>query len=417
MERVSTAMTNNDLQYRLRSQENALYRMRSQITSRQQLSRLRDDPIAAGHLVRYDSYLTRINGFEENAKKLTDKFSVAEGYLTESVNVMHRIRELAVTGANGTFTPDDLKTMAVEVNELLKELVQNANAVGPDGSLLFAGTRAKGAAFEAEMGDVPHAAEPMITAVRYQGNIEGNKIEIDETHFMDVNSAGNRIFWAEPQRLYSERDGRAYQAPADGSIAVDGVEIPIKTGDNIYAVAAKINDSGAAVRASIDPVIQGLNLETTDSRQLWLEDNQGSTLFDLGVIKDSAQRPPYNIGDGARTAGASLFDSVISLRDALLSGDQEAIGGKVLGVLDQGFENLTRRMAETGSAYERAALNAERNSVTAYNTTAMITREGVLDDAGFAKAYTDMKMMEYAREATMSVAAKLYSSTLLNYIR
>lgn len=63
--------------------------------------------------------------------------NVREGYINQNLQIMHRVRELAITGANGTYTGDDLKNMAVEVNELLKEMIQNANAVGPDGNTLL----------------------------------------------------------------------------------------------------------------------------------------------------------------------------------------------------------------------------------------------------------------------------------------
>ena len=72
------------------------------------------------------------------------------------------------------------------------------------------------------------------------------------------------------------------------------------------------------------------------------------------------------------------------------------------------------RIAQSGSEYERAMQNVSRNSLTALNVTSMISREGDLD---FTKAVTDMKMMEYVQQATLSNAAKLYSSTLLNYLR
>ena len=44
----------------------------------------------------------------------------------------------------------------------------------------------------------------------------------------------------------------------------------------------------------------------------------------------------------------------------------------------------------------------------------MISTEGDLD---FTKAVTDMKMLDYVHQATLSVAGKLYSSSLLNYMR
>ena len=177
---------------------------------------------------------------------------------------------------------------------------------------------------------------------------------------------------------------------------------------------SKINNSGAAVKASIDPVRNALNISTTDARQLWIEDVEGSALNELGIIKDSTQQPPYNIGDGVRVSGGSMFDTVIAFRNALLAGDQESIGGRVLGSLDQGINNLVTRIAKSGAEYERASLNATRSSKLALDVTNQISREGDLD---FTKAITDLKMLDYTNQATLSQAGKMYSSTLLNYMR
>ena len=414
MRRISSNMNNMDTQSNLRLQESRLNKANNQMGSQRRIQQLRDDPIAAGHLVRYESYLTRVNNFEKNAKTLTDQFVLREGYMSNSLEVMQRIRELAVTGANGIYSKDDMQNMAVEVDELLKELIQNANAIGADGNSLFGGTNSKATAFEIEMGNVAGSGVPLIESVRYNGNIDSNKVEIDENKYLDVNIAGNRTFWAEQQQLFGTRDISQWQANSDSVISDDGVEIAINAGDNAYALASKINDSGAAVKASIDPVTNGLNLETTDARQLWLQDVSGSALNDLGIIKDSSQKPPYNTGNSVRVSGGSMFDTVIAFRNALLKGDQEAIGGNVLGSLDSGISSLVTRIAKSGSEYERAQLNIQRNSATALNVTQMISTEGDLD---ITKAITDMKMLDYAHQATLSNAGKMFNNTLLNYMR
>mgnify|MGYP001670721183 FL=1 len=382
--------------------------------SQRRIHELRDDPIAAGHLVRYQSFLSRVENFEKNALTMSDQFVLREGYMNNSLDVMQRVREIAVTGANGIYTKDDMRDMAMEVDELLKELVQNANAVSSDGNSIFAGTNTKSSAFDVEMGTVQGSAVPLISNVKYNGTIDMNKVEVDERKYLSVDNAGNRTFWAEQQQLFGGRDASAWQASADSTISVDGVAINIKAGDNVYALASKINDSGAAVRAKIDPVTRGLNLETTDARQLWLSDVNGSVLSDIGIIKDASQKPPYNIGNSVRVSGGSMFDTVIALRDALLKGDTEEVGGRVLGALDSGIANLVTRIAKSGSQYERAQLNVQRNSATAMNVTQQISREGDLD---ITKAITDMKMLDYTYQATLSNAGKMFNSTLLNYMR
>lgn len=414
MQRISSQLNNTNTQYFLRRQEVKEAKKSAQIGSQSRISSLRDDPLAAGHLVRYQSFLSRVNQFEKNALTLSDQLQVREGYINQNLQIMQRVRELAVAGANGTYTRDDLKNMASEVNELLKELVQNANATDQDGNSLFAGTRTNTLAFDVSMGNVPGATEPLIEEVKYNGNVAINKIEVDEHAYLDVDASGSKVFWAEPQSLMGQRDLSSWQAQEDSVINVDGLDIKINAGDNIYALAAKINSSGAAIKASIDPVSRGLNLLTTDSHQIWLQDAQGSVLEEIGMIEDKSQLPPYNIATNVSVAGGSLFDTVIALRDSLYKGEQESIGGRVLGTLDQGISNLTTRLAKSGSDYERAKSNAQRNSLTSLNVTSLVAREGDID---MTDAITDLKMLDYVHQATLSNAGKMYSSTLLNYLR
>ena len=414
MQRISSQMNNNNTQSSLRLQESRLNAANNQIGSQRRIQQLRQDPIAAGHLVRYQSYLQRVNQYEKNALTLSDQFSLREGYMTDSLDIMQRVRELAVTGANGIYNKEDLKNMATEVDELLKALVQNANAVSADGNSIFAGTNTKTTAFDIEMGNVEGSGVPLIQNVRYNGNNNINLVEVDEGKYLQNDNIGDKTFWAEHQQLFGGRDALNWQSSSNNVISIDGVEIQINQGDNIYAVVSKINDSAAAVKASVDPIRNALNLETTDARQLWLQDVSGNTLEELGIIKDSSQLPPYNIATGTRVSGGSMFDAVIAFRNALLSGDQEAIGSRVLGSLDQGIDSLVTRIAKSGAEYERAQLNATRNGKLALDVTQMVSRGGDLD---FTKAITDLKMLDYTNQATLSQAGKMYSSTLLNYMR
>ena len=195
MQRISSQMNNNNTQSNLRLQESRLNKVNNQIGSQQKIQQLRDDPLAAGHMVRYQSYLTRVNNFEKNALTLSDQFSVRESYMTDSLDIMQRVRELAVTGANGIYNKDDLKNMATEVDELLKALIQNANAISSDGNSIFAGTNVKTTAFDIELGNVEGSGIPLIQNVRYNGNIDVNKVEIDENKYLVNDNAGNKTFF------------------------------------------------------------------------------------------------------------------------------------------------------------------------------------------------------------------------------
>lgn len=414
MRRVSSGQANVDVQNNLRTQERKLNKVNNQLGSQQRIQSLRDDPIAAGHLVRYQSYAKRIEQFKHNAETISDQFILSEGYVDHSLQIMHRLRELAVTGAHGVYNKDDLANMAAEVDELLKEIIQNANALDADGNALFAGERSKNQAFIVDKGNTTGSDSELIQRVRYNGSIKQNEVEVDEHAYMSVNRSGNQIFWAESQQLIAQRDATSYTVLEDAVVSINGTDISLKTGDSIHGIIAKINNSGAPVKASLDPMSNALMLHTTDSRQLWLEDIDGNAFEDLGLIKDKSQRPPYNLNDSVLSSGGSVFDTVIALRNAMLNNDSESIGGKILGSLDSAIDNLTSSLAELGSKYERALLNVARSEKSILNVTSQISREGDLD---ITTAITDMKMLDYVKNTTLSTAGKLYNSTLLNYIR
>ena len=100
MHRISSQFNNTDTQYQLRKQEVRQAIANRQIGSQHRIGQLRDDPIAAGHLVRYQSYLGRVEQFEKNAQTLADQYNVREGYMNQNLQIMQRVRELAVKWRN-----------------------------------------------------------------------------------------------------------------------------------------------------------------------------------------------------------------------------------------------------------------------------------------------------------------------------
>jgi flagellar hook-associated protein 3 FlgL len=192
----------------------------------------------------------------------------------------------------------------------------------------------------------------MIRQVRYNGSVDPKNVEIDELSYARADTSGSRTFWAERQSLFSEVDATAYQVREDTAIEVDGISVPLAAGDNVYAIIAKINDSGAAVKASLDPVTNGLNLETTDARQLWLKDaSGGDVLSSLGLVK-AGQRPPYNLADSVRVSGVDLRRGhrVQGRAPLRRPGSRRREGTRRAG---RSIDSLATRLAEIGSRYER----------------------------------------------------------------
>jgi len=59
---------------------------------------------------------------EQNAQDGISFIQTAEGYLTESADLLHRIRELAIQSSNGIYSTEDRMQIQVEVSALIDEI-------------------------------------------------------------------------------------------------------------------------------------------------------------------------------------------------------------------------------------------------------------------------------------------------------
>ncbi len=415
MRRISSDMPRTDMQHHMRLREWKMNDMQNKISEQTRVRELRDDPISAAHSTRYQSYISRLERYSRNIESTQGVHRVAEGYMREGVDILQRVREIAVQGANGSFTPEDMKYMGEEVNELLGELVNIGNARGGDGTTLFSGDRTRTIPFRAVMGNAPGGDRAVITGVDYVGTIERNRTEIGEGAFMNVNFPGNRIFWAEDQQLFSDVEATAYQVQETSVIRIDGTEIDLKAGDTVQAIISRINDAGVPVRARLDPVKNSLVLQSTTPHQLWLEDVGGGTvLTDLGVLSDPQSPPPQNIASSARAFGGSLFDMVIHLRDSLYQGSSAESGGRALRGIDSALSNLLGSLGELGGSAQRMEITYARLSMEMTDMTDRNSKEVDLD---MAKAITDLKMYEYTHKAALGAAGRILQPTLLDFLR
>jgi flagellar hook-associated protein 3 FlgL len=403
------------MQYYLRRQEEGLNSIQSKIASQSRIMELRDDPLAASHAVRYQSYLARLERFEKNTYFAREHYKVTYDYMNEANAVLQRVRDLAVQGAHGTYTPEDLKIMAGEINELVKELAAISNATGPDGKQLFAGDRALSEPFRVVEGTVAGGGESMVARVEYRGAGASRRAEITDGAYTDLDISGAEAFWAEKMQVISGVDASEYRVGADTSVFVDGVEIPLNLGDTVQAIIAKINDSPAPVKAYLDPQSRGLALEGTNAHLIRLEDREGSrVLQDLGITRGNTEGGAPNWSNTARVAGGSVFDMVIRLRDALYRGDKEFAGSLGIGGIDLALGSLNARIAELGSREERVEMTWQRLNKEIPDVTAQLGREAGLD---FVSAATELGMMDFAHRAALQATAKIVPPTLLDFLR
>ena len=120
-----------------------------QASSGQRLTAPSDDPVAAAQLVRIQARIDDTQGYRSVLRTVTGDLELAESSLDGAHQVLDRLHEIALQGADGALTASERSSMADEVVQLKQQLFQTANQKGSLG-YLFAGTNDQSAPFASD---------------------------------------------------------------------------------------------------------------------------------------------------------------------------------------------------------------------------------------------------------------------------
>jgi len=374
----------------------------------------RENVVDVTQAMTINSKIHKIDQYSRNIDDAEAERGLAESKLATVTEILQRARELAVQGANGIYTADQRRDMAIEVDQLLRQVISESNTKYK-GDYLFSGFQKFTQPFEPVEGTVSGVHESIIKEVRYLGDNGKHLREVDNGEYVAVSMPGSELFWSDQFQVYSSVNTKDFRITKDQTILIDGNQVNFKAGDNAYAVVDKINQSKASVKASIDTVNGGIIFKSIKPHKIELSDIEGGTILqDLGVLEKGRPTGPDNYSQTATVFGGSIFDSLIGLRDAMLNNNAEDIGGKYLGALDSSIDNVTFHMSETGAISNRLKYLSDRlgNDKIAYIET--LTK---IEDVDMADAITVLKNLEFEQKASLSSLARLSQPSLMDFLR
>ncbi len=140
---INTNVASLNAQRQLMNSGAALDRSTERLSSGQRINSAKDD--AAG-LAIANRMTSQVRGLDQAIRNANDGVSLiqtAEGALSESTNILQRMRELSVQSANGIYSPSDRKTLDAEVKQLVSELDRIAKTTSFNGQNLLDGKLGK----------------------------------------------------------------------------------------------------------------------------------------------------------------------------------------------------------------------------------------------------------------------------------
>lgn len=263
--------------------------VQKQITTGKRIVRMSEEPwtISQVHQLREETSVQSV--FKDSANLATTLLSQAENGLSQSLNVMSRLKELAIQASNDTYSLDDLANMAEEVANL-KERVLNLANTEFNGRYLFSGTAY----------DTP----PFDSTYAYAGTTTEVSIDVSASARAEVGFDGSDVFQGSVD-VFTAIDNLITGLNTDDSTIIQG---SISDFDDVFnQIANYITRIGAETNISEDMYEVATNIEIGLSERLSaVEDvDAAEALTRFSMLQNQYQ---INLQLTTKMRGMSLFE-------------------------------------------------------------------------------------------------------------
>lgn len=296
--RISTSQMFQQRVTSMLEQQVKIARTELQLSSGKRLVTPADDPSASLRDLQLTERIDQNTQYLDNLGRAQSRLELEEGALASGVNLLQRVRELAVTALNGTLSPADMQLVEVETRQLLEELIAVGNTQNSSGEFLFAGYQT----------DVTPFADAGGGNVSYSGDQGQLHLQVSPTRQLAVSDSGADVFLgvslsSGTGSVFDVVDGLAdaLAAGTPASTSLDDLDAAL---DHLLAVRA---DVGSRMRAVEDQREANLSftlvLEQEQSDLVDLDYTEAIARFNQELLALQASEQVFS-----RTQDLSLFN-------------------------------------------------------------------------------------------------------------
>ena len=466
----------NTTSYALRRQAEQMARLQETAASGSRLLYASDHPGDAQRVMRLRTNGRQWAHYGKNLQTVTSNLEAASAALQQTTSLLTRVRQVTTQAANGTYGPEMRTAIAEELNSLLEQALTLANHQNVD-QYVFAGASVLNRPYEATRengrivtvtynGSRQEIAAPVAPGIEQAGVLVGDEVFRSNDRqapellgqtgaSLGAGTASVRgAFWMYVEHTTTDYTNGAAAGIAAGTSSADDDTALGEHTITIDATAGTIRlDAGAAVNltASADLALTNesgdvVHVDTTGWGGVW----EGSfTITSGGTVRlgaggdaqaidysktnqgfeDAAGRLLYlnsttfkRVGvEAVRVAGTyDLFGTLMHVRDVLQNepglpeNDQSRLLDDAVGAVETVMTGITRSLTVVGGRLQ----GADRLQTTVENLRQNSEREVAnLENADIADVAVELARTQTLYQATLGVAAKTLSLSLLDFLR
>jgi flagellar hook-associated protein 3 FlgL len=182
--KISTTLYFDRATQQLGDVQGELAKTQEQLSTGKQIVKPSDSPDKASLVTRLESELARQASYQGTLKLVNTRLQTEETALTNTSDVMTRMKELAIQASNDSLSPADRQSIALEISSLKDQVLSLANTQDTNGNYLFSGSRVGFPAFGKD-------AKGNIV---YQGDESRMKVAVGDNRRMNLNMPGSDAF-------------------------------------------------------------------------------------------------------------------------------------------------------------------------------------------------------------------------------
>lgn len=248
--RISTSQLFQQGLNAIQDQQTQLARVSNQLGTGRRIVSPADDPAASAAIVGLNEDLQRLERFQTNADRAESRLGLTETTLDSGISALQRLRELTITGLNGSQSAQSRADIAAEGRQLLDQMLALANTRDANGEYIFGGFQSQSEPFSQTAG-----------AVSYTGDQGQRFIAVSENRQIAVTDSGSDIFMAAP----ADSNASVFTVMSDFISAMESnqpqdLDSPPRTAHILDDIDAVIDNMSAA-RSSIGARQRALDLQ------------------------------------------------------------------------------------------------------------------------------------------------------------
>lgn len=136
--RITNNMLVKDMLWNANNNLVQMAQRQTELSSGKKIHRPSDDPVGITQVLKYKTDIREAQQYKKNIDDSLGWLEVSESSLHNLKDVLQRVRELTVQGANGTNAPEDRQKIALEVEQLMQEVLTVGNSTNA-GRYVFSG--------------------------------------------------------------------------------------------------------------------------------------------------------------------------------------------------------------------------------------------------------------------------------------